>query len=64
MREQQHPLVYDLNLTVGVMATRLREAGLDNRAMVVDARVLDDPPRSSGCACRSPRAAASSTWCA
>ena len=45
VREQQHPLVYDLNLTVGVMATRLREAGLDNRATVVDARVLDDPPQ-------------------
>ena len=26
VREQQHPLVYDLNLTVGTMATRLREA--------------------------------------
>jgi DNA-binding GntR family transcriptional regulator len=45
VREQQHPLVYDLNLTVGVMATRLREAGLDNRATVVDARVLEDPPQ-------------------
>jgi GntR family transcriptional regulator len=44
VREQQHPLVYDLNLTVGVMATRLREAGLDNRANVIEARVLDDPP--------------------
>jgi DNA-binding GntR family transcriptional regulator len=45
VREQQHPLVYDLNLTVGVMANRLREAGLDNRATVIDARVLDDPPQ-------------------
>ena len=25
VREQQHPLIYDLNLTVGMMATRLRE---------------------------------------
>ncbi len=30
VREQQHPLVYDLNLTVGVMATRLREPGRFN----------------------------------
>lgn len=44
VREQQHPLVYDLNLTVGVMATRLREEGLDNRADVIEAGVLDDPP--------------------
>src|SRR4051794_32444510 len=36
VREQQHPFVYDLNLTVGVMATRLREAGLDNRADVIE----------------------------
>jgi DNA-binding GntR family transcriptional regulator len=43
VREQQHPLVYDLNLTVGTMATRLREEGLDNRADVIEARVLDAP---------------------
>jgi DNA-binding GntR family transcriptional regulator len=44
VREQQHPLVYDLNLTVGEMATRLREAGLDNRADVLETGVLDVPP--------------------
>jgi DNA-binding GntR family transcriptional regulator len=44
VREQQHPFVYDLNLTVGVMATRLREAGLDNRADVIETGVLDAPP--------------------
>jgi GntR family transcriptional regulator len=45
VREQQHPFVYDLNLTVGVMATRLREAGLDNRADVIETGVLDAPPQ-------------------
>jgi DNA-binding GntR family transcriptional regulator len=44
VREQQHPLVYDLNLTVGTMATRLREEGLDNRADVIETGVLDAPP--------------------
>jgi GntR family transcriptional regulator len=44
VREQQHPFVYDLNLTVGEMATRLRAAGLDNRADVIEAGVLDIPP--------------------
>lgn len=44
VREQQHPLVYDLNLTVGAMATRLRAAGLENRADVIEAGVLDSPP--------------------
>jgi GntR family transcriptional regulator len=44
VREQQHPFVYDLNLTVGVMATRLRELGLDNRADVIETGVLEAPP--------------------
>src|SRR3954453_6302370 len=48
VREQQHPLVYDLNLTVGEMATRLREAGLDNRADGLEPGVLEDPPRELG----------------
>ena len=45
VREQQHPLVYDLNLTIGMMATRLREEGQDNRADVIETGVLDDPPQ-------------------
>lgn len=44
VRDQQHPLVYDLNLTVGMMASRLREEGLDNRADVIETGVLDTPP--------------------
>jgi DNA-binding GntR family transcriptional regulator len=44
VREQQHPLVYDLNLTIGMLANRLREEGLDNRADVIETGVLHTPP--------------------
>ena len=55
MREQQHPLVYDLNLTVGVMATRLREAGPRQPRRRWSTRACSTTRRrSSGCGCRSP----------
>jgi DNA-binding GntR family transcriptional regulator len=43
VRERNHPLVYDLNLTLGTAATRLREQGIANRADVVETGVIDTP---------------------
>ena len=40
---QQQPLVYDLNLTVGALASRLRDAKFDNRAEVIEAGVAERP---------------------
>ena len=37
----QRPLVYDLNLTVGALASRLRDAKFDNRAEVIEAGILE-----------------------
>lgn len=44
VREHQHPLVYDLNLTLGTTAMRLREQGIANRAEVIETGLVDDPP--------------------
>jgi DNA-binding GntR family transcriptional regulator len=44
VRERNHPLVYDLNLTLGNAAARLREQGIENRADVVETGFVDDPP--------------------
>lgn len=43
VRHQQRPLVYDLNLTVGALASRWRDAHFDNRAEVIEAGILDSP---------------------
>lgn len=44
VRQQQRPLVYDLNLTVGALASKWRDAHFDNRAEVIEAGVLPEPP--------------------
>ncbi len=41
--DHHHPLVYDLNLTLGMTAMRLRQAGIPNRAEVLEARVDRSP---------------------
>jgi DNA-binding GntR family transcriptional regulator len=41
--EQQRPLVYDLNLTVGALATQWRDAKFDNRAETIGAGVAEPP---------------------
>lgn len=43
VREQQRPLVYDLNLTVGALASRWRDANFDNRAETIEAGVVVPP---------------------
>jgi DNA-binding GntR family transcriptional regulator len=40
---QQRPLVYDLNLTVGALASQWRDAKFDNRAEVIEAGILERP---------------------
>ena len=40
---QQRPLVYDLNLTVGALASQWRDAKFDNRAEVIEAGLIDRP---------------------
>ncbi|MCW3002342.1 MAG: GntR family transcriptional regulator [Conexibacter sp.] len=40
VRHHQRPLVYDLNFTVGAVATRLRESGFDNRAEIMEVGVI------------------------
>jgi GntR family transcriptional regulator len=44
VREQQRPLVYDLNFTVGAVAARLRESGFENRAEVMEVGIIKKPP--------------------
>jgi GntR family transcriptional regulator len=44
VRHRQRPLVYDLNLTVGALASRWRDVHFDNRADVIEAGILDGPP--------------------
>jgi GntR family transcriptional regulator len=44
LREQQQPLVYDLNLTVGALASRWRDADFDNRAEVLEAGLVSPVP--------------------
>ncbi len=44
VRPQQRPLVYELNLTVGAYAARIRDQGFANRAEVLQSGLMDDPP--------------------
>lgn len=44
VRPQQRPLVYDLNLTLGAYAGRIRELGFTNRAEVLESGLIDEPP--------------------
>jgi GntR family transcriptional regulator len=43
VRPQPRPLVYDLNLTLGAYATRLRHMGFTNRAEVIETEVDPEP---------------------
>jgi GntR family transcriptional regulator len=43
VRPQPRPLVYDLSLTLGEYASRIRELGFTNRAEVIDAGTLEEP---------------------
>ncbi|MGZ4356476.1 MAG: GntR family transcriptional regulator [Gaiellaceae bacterium] len=43
VRQQRRPLVYDLSLTVGALASRWQEADFDNRAEVIEATVVEAP---------------------
>ena len=43
VRAQRRPLVYDLNLTVGALASRWRDAEFDNRADVIEACTVPAP---------------------
>jgi DNA-binding GntR family transcriptional regulator len=40
-QQQRRPLMYDLSLTVGALASRWQEADFDNRAEVVDVAVVE-----------------------
>ena len=51
VRPQQRPIVYDLNLTLGAYAARIRELGFTNRAEILESGLLQ-PPRPSICARR------------
>jgi GntR family transcriptional regulator len=44
VRNAPRPLVYDLGLTIGALATRLREQGFTNRAEVIEVGRVGDPP--------------------
>lgn len=44
VRPQQQPIVWDLNLTLGAYAARIRELGFTNRAEVLEAGLIADPP--------------------
>jgi GntR family transcriptional regulator len=41
VRLQRRPLIYDLNLTVGALASKWRDSNFDNRAEVIEAGLLD-----------------------
>jgi GntR family transcriptional regulator len=43
VRENQQPLVYDLGLTIGALASRWHDAEFDNRAEVIDVSILEQP---------------------
>lgn len=40
---QQRPIVYDLNLTLGAYAARIRELGFANRAEIIESGLIDAP---------------------
>jgi GntR family transcriptional regulator len=44
LRQVQRPLVYDLNLTVGALASRWRDADFDNRAEVIETAIVSPVP--------------------
>jgi GntR family transcriptional regulator len=44
VRPQRRPLVYDLNLTLGAYAARIRELGFSNRAEVIESALIHPPP--------------------
>jgi DNA-binding GntR family transcriptional regulator len=43
VKEQRRPLVYELSLTVGALASRWHEAEFDNRAEVIEASTIEPP---------------------
>lgn len=43
VRPRQRPIVYDLNLTLGAYAARIREMGFTNRAEILESGVIGDP---------------------
>ena len=43
VRFQPRPLIYDLNLTLGAYASRIRELGFSNRAEVLEATIVAAP---------------------
>jgi GntR family transcriptional regulator len=43
VRQQRRPLMYDLSLTVGALASRWQEAHFDNRAEVIEAAIVEPP---------------------
>ena len=44
VRPHQRPIVYDLNLTIGAYAARIRQLGFANRAEVIESGLVEDPP--------------------
>ncbi|QEC47770.1 GntR family transcriptional regulator [Baekduia soli] len=44
VRPQPLPIVYDLNLTLGAYAARLRDLGFSNRAEIIESGTLESPP--------------------
>jgi GntR family transcriptional regulator len=44
VRPGRRPLVYDLNLTLGAYAARIRELGFTNRAEVIESALIHPPP--------------------
>ena len=44
VRPRQQPIVYDLNLTLGAYAARIREMGFTNRAEILESGLMDAPP--------------------
>jgi GntR family transcriptional regulator len=43
VRPGAQPIVYDLNLTLGAYAARIRELGFTNRAEILESGLIDDP---------------------
>lgn len=44
VRPVQQPIVWDLNLTLGAYATRIRELGFTNRAEILESGLISAPP--------------------
>jgi len=44
VRPLQQPIVWDLNLTLGAYAARIRELGFSNRAEILESGLIDAPP--------------------